>query len=506
MRRIREVLRLRTLFGDNLSVIASGAGVARSTVRRYLQRADEVGIGGALAVDSLTDAALEAAIFPPPAAPGAGRPVPDWDYVDRELRRHKHVTRKLLWNEYRALHPDGYEFSQFKLLLLHWQKAAGRGLSMHQIHRAGAAVEIDYAGDTVSVVDGGVVRQAQIFVACLPCSGLIYAEATWTQSRQDWLSSHVRMFTFIGGVAEVLTCDNLKAGVSHSSFYDPVINASYTQLAKHYGAAVLPARVRKPRDKPSAECGVLQAERWLLAPLRNRQFFSLAELNEALAKLVEELNDKPLSPPREGSRRSLFEAVERAALKALPAEPYVVGEWKIECRVNVDYHIALERNFYSVPYTLVHKTVDAFMTPSAVQILHRGERVASHVRAVGRNHWVTAAVHLPPAHAAVANQTPDWVRAEAAKVGMATAAYVERLLTSRDHLQQGVRSCLGILRLAGKYPSERVEAVCRHALAAGAASSGFVEQLLKSSRPVPDAPADEGVGSHANVRGSRYYH
>jgi len=506
MRRIREVLRLRGLLGENLTAIASGAGLARSTVRRYLQRADEVGIGKTLAAESLSDEALEAAIFPPAPVAGASRPLPDWDYVDRELRRHKQVTRKLLWLEYRTAHPDGYEFSQFKLLLAQWQKAAGRGLSMRQIHRAGVALQIDYAGDTQTVMDGGVAREAQIFVACLPCSGLIYAEATWTQSRQDWLSSHVRLFAFIGGVSEALICDNLKVGVTHSSFYDPVINASYAELAKHYGSAVLPARVRRPRDKPSVEGSVLIVERWVLAPLRNRQFFSLAELNEAVAKLVQEINDKPMSPPREGSRRSLFVAIERAALKPLPTEPYVVGEWKIQCRVNVDYHIALDHNFYSVPFSLAHKVVDAFITPSIVQILHRGERVASHQRASGQNQWVTLAEHMPPAHAAVANQTPDWVRAEAAKVGLATAAYVERLLTSRDYVQQGVRSCLGILRLARKYPHARVERACHHALSAGVTTSGYVEHLLKSSRPIPDAPADEGVGSHANVRGARYYH
>lgn len=504
MRRIREVLRLRGELGNNVSAVAAGVGLARSTVREYLRRAAAAKID-ATAAAGLSDEALDAALFP--AAPvGEGeRATPDWAMIDEELRRHKHVTRKLLWLEYKAACPEGYEFSQFNLLLSRWQKSSGRGLSMRQVHRAGESVQVDYAGDTVRVMDGSVAREAQLFVACLPCSGLIYAEATWTQSSSDWLASHIRLFTFLGGVPAKVTVDNLKVGVTHASFYDPVINASYAALIKHFGTAVVPARVRKPKDKPSVENGVLQACRWLLAPLRHHQFFSLFELNEKLAKLVAELNDKPMAAPREGSRRTLFEAVERAALKALPTEPYVLGEWTIGCTVNVDYHIALEWNFYSVPYRLVHKVVDAFVTPTSVQIFHRGERVATHVRATGRNYWATEAEHMPPAHSAVANQTPNRIRAEAAKVGGATAAYVERLLNGRDHIQQGVRSCLGILRLARQHPVERLEAACRWALAAGAHSSRFVEQLLKSRRPIPDPVCDDGPGLHHNLRGSSYY-
>ena len=251
---------------------------------------------------------------------------------------------------------------------------------------------------------------------------------------------------------------------------------------------------------------LLFACRWLLAPLRHRQFFSLMELNQAIALLLVELNDKPMTPPREGSRRGLFEAVERAALKALPVEPYVVGHWAIGATVNLDYHVAIERNFYSAPYALARKRVDIFVTRGGVQIFHRGERVASHVRHLGQNQWTTLGEHMPPAHSAVANRTPDWVRGQAAKVGVATAAYVERLLTGRDHIEQGVRSCLGILRLATRYPGERLEAACVRAIAAGASSSAFVEHLLKSGHPLAEAVADDGVGQHRNIRGAGYYH
>ena len=503
MRRIREVLRLRAELGANLSAISAGAKLARSTVRTYLDRATTAGLDAGAAA-ALSDTALEAALYPPPSAT-EGRTLPDWAEVDQELRRHKHVTRKLLWMEYKAAQPDGLGFSQFKLRLSEWQKASGRGLSMRQVHHAGETVQVERRrhgrGDGRRGVAG-----AQIFVACLPCSGLIYAEATWTQTTEDWLGAHVRMFAFLDGVPAKVVPDNLKVGVTHASYYDPVINASYAGLIKHYGTAVVPARSRKPRDKPGVENGVLQACRWLLAPLRHRQFFSLAELNQAIALLLGELNDKPMASPREGSRRSLFEAVERAALKPLPIEPYVVGHWAIGATVNLDYHVAVERNFYSVPYVLVRKRVDVFLTPSSVQIFHRGERAASHVRQVGQNHWTTLGEHMPPAHSAVARRTPDWVRGQAAKVGVATAAYVERLLTGRDHVEQGVRSCLGILRLATRYPGEQLEAACVRAMSAGASSSGFVEHLLKSGRPLVDPVAEDGVGHHGNIRGASYYH
>jgi transposase len=490
--------------GPNLSAISAGANLARSTVRAYLDRAAAAGLDAA-AAEGLSETALEAALFPPPSA-AQGRVLPDWAAMDQELRRHKHVTRKLLWMEFKSVHPDAMGFSQFKLRLSEWQKASGRGLSMRQVHHAGETVQVDYAGDTVAAMDGGTARAAQIFVACLPCSGLIYAEASWTQASEDWLGAHVRLFAFLGGVPAKVVPDNLKVGVTHASYYDPVINATYAGLIKHYGTAVVPARARKPRDKPGVENGVLQACRWLLAPLRHRQFFSLTELNQAIAPLLCELNDKPLTSPREGSRRSLFEAVERASLKPLPAEPYVVGHWTIGATVNVDYHVAVDLNFYSVPYALVRKRVDAFVTRTGVQIFHRGERAASHVRQTGQNHWATLSEHMPPAHSAVARRTPDWVRGQAAKIGVATAAYVERLLTGRDHIEQGVRSCLGILRLATRYPVEQMEAACVRAMSAGASSSGFVEHLLKSGRPLVEPVAEDGIGHHGNIRGPGYYH
>ena len=211
---------------------------------------------------------------------------------------------------------------------------------MRQAHRAGDALEVDYAGMSLTVIDMGAPREAQIFVACLPCSQLIYAEATWTQSHEDWLGAHVRALVCIGGCPEKLVPDNLKTGVTDASYYDPVLNRSYHELARHYGIAIVPARIRRPRDKSSVEAGVKQVERWVLAPLRHRRFFSHDEAKTAITEQIEAVNNRPFSPPREGSRRSLFEAIERAALKPLPAEPFVIGQW-LTARVNIFCGVAI---------------------------------------------------------------------------------------------------------------------------------------------------------------------
>ncbi len=503
MRRIKEVLRLRVALGGNVSAIAAGARVSRSSVRKYLTRAAAAGVDAA-AAEGMAEDVLENALFSAPS-PSADRPEPDWAKIDQDLRSNRHVSLRLVWQEYRADYPNGYGLSQFKHHYAQWRKQARPGLSMHQEHRAGETVQVDYAGDTISVTVDGAVRQAQLFVACLPATGLIYAEATWTQKQGDWLSSHIRLFEFLGGVPAKVVPDNLKTGVTHASYYDPVINASYTALIRYYGIAVVPARAGKPKDKPSVENSVLQTYRWILAALRNRQFFFLVDLNQAIKILVTDLNDKLLSPPREGSRRSLFEAIERGALRPLPKEPYQIGEWKIERTVSKEYHVIVDKNYYSVHYSLVGKKLDAFMTKNLVEIFHRGERVASHLRVFGSNQWQSCDEHRPPAHAAVANRTPDWIRAEAAKVGLATAAYIERLLTSQDHIEQGVRSCLGVLRLATKYPAERVESACCCALSAGVCSSSYVAQLLKKPGAMPDPAANTGSGTHTNVRGAGYY-
>jgi transposase len=338
MRKVKEVLRLRYDLGMSYSQIRRSCGVSNGTLNGLLTRAEKLGLTRWEQVRDLSEEVLEKKLFQR-ADDGQWleeRPLPDWAEVDRDLRRHRHLTLKLVWGEYIQAHPGGYGFSQFCNYFRQWRRGQGRGLTLRQEHRPGETLQIDYAGDTVVVMDGGEAREAQIFVACLPFSGLIYAEASWTQQVEDWLACHVRAFSYLGGVAGALVPDNLKSGVTRANFFDPVLNVSYYELARHYGTAILPTRVRKPKDKPAVENAVLQVERWILAPLRHRTFVSLAELNAAIVPLREALNNRPLSPPRQGTRRSVFEAEERALLRPLPADPYVVGQWELGRAVGAD--------------------------------------------------------------------------------------------------------------------------------------------------------------------------
>jgi transposase len=300
--------------------------------------------------------------------------------------------------------------------------------------------------------------------------------------------------------------DNLKSGVTDAWYYDPVLNRAYHELAQHYGIAIVPARVRHPRDKSSVESAVKHVERWVLAPLRDRLFLSRAEANATIAELVDVWNNRPFNPPREGCRRSLFETIERSALKPLPAEPFAIGQW-LAARVNVDYHIAVDDHYYSVPYRLMQERVDVFLTATAVSVFVKNERVAIHSRSFRRAEHTTLSEHMPPTHQAMARRTPEKLCEDAAALGMATGTYVARLFEAREHPEQGVRAALGVLRLAKAYGRARLELACERGLTAGALSLRYIEQLLKADRRQPflDAPHDDGLGHHANVRGSSYY-
>jgi len=315
---------------------------------------------------------------------------------------------------------------------------------MRQTHRAGEKLFVDYAGQTMPVVDRttGEVRQAQIFVAVLGAPNYTYAEATWTQGLTDWIGSHVRAFEFFGGAPEVVIPDNLKSGVHRACRYEPDLNPTYAELARHYGVAVVPARVRKPRDKAKVECGVLLVERLILAALRHRTFFSLAELNETIGGLLEKLNTRPFKK-LPGSRKEAFERIDRPALRPLPKTPYVYAEWK-KVRVHIDYHVEIDGHYYSVPYRLVKQSLEARITENTVELFHKGQRVASHVRSRAKGQHTTLSEHLPKAHQAYAGWSPQRLVQWTGKTGPATAAVIDHILSTRPHPQQGYRSCLGI--------------------------------------------------------------
>lgn len=505
MRKIREVLRLRA-GGLSARQIARSVGTARSTVAECLRRATAVGVSWPLPADT-DDAVLERRLYPPaPAVATEERPLPVWADIHRELQR-KSVTLFLLHQEYRERNPDGYQYSRFCDLYRAW---AGKiDLVMRQEHRAGEKLFVDYAGQTLPIVDAatGEVRQAQIFVAVLGASNYTYAEATWTQTLPDWLGSHVRALTFFGASPAVLVPDNLRSAVTRPDRYEPDINPSYQDLAEHYAMAVIPAHVRKPRQKAKAEQGVLLAERWILARLRDVTFFSLAQANRAIANLLRLLNDRPFRK-LDGTRRSRFEQVDRPAMKPLPATPYEFAEWKT-ATVYINYHVTVDHHHYSVPCTLVGQRLDVRFTATTVECLHRGQRVASHARSLIRGGYTTVDAHMPDRHRHRADWTPERLVRWAESLGPATATAVRAMLSSRRHPEQAFRSALGVMRLGKDYGLERLEAACRRANALGTCHYRSIESILKNGldrKVLPEQITLSLPVDHANVRGPGFYH
>jgi transposase len=504
MRKIRDVLRLSAARMSKRKIAAS-LGVSATAARDCIGRARRAGLSWPLP-EGLTDEALELRLYPPPTATaGDRRPRPNWAVVHRELRRPG-VTLQLLWEEHRAVYPDGYGYSRFCELYRAWE--ARLSPTMRQSHVAGERMYVDYAGTTLEVIDAstGAVRTVQLFVAALGASSYTYAEASWTQGLSDWIGSHTRAFAFIGGAPAMVVSDNLRSGITKACFYEPAVNRTYAEMAAHYDTAIVPARPYRARDKAKVEVAVQVATRFIIAKLRNRQFFSLSTLNAAIAELVAQINNRA-SRHLGTSRRALFEELERAALKPLPAEPYVFAEWK-ECRVGLDYHVEIDKHYYSVPHQLLREKVWARITARTVEVFHRGNRVAAHVRSSSNRKHTTVREHMPSSHRRYADWTPERLQRHAGEIGRNTSALVEIILRERTHPEQGFRACVGILRLTKTYGRERLEAACSRALEIGARSYGSVNSILKNNldRQRPAMPADGPAIAHDNIRGPTYFH
>jgi transposase len=506
MRKIREALRLCLAEGLSPRQAGIATGLLRSTVRRYVVRTLEVGLSWPLPPE-LDDRALEERLYGRAApAPWADpRPVPDWAVVHRELRR-KSVTLQLLWTEYRAGCPEGFGYTWFTE---RYRAYAGRlDLVLRQDHRAGEKLFLDFAGQTIPITDPrtGEITQAQLFVAVLGASNYTYAEALPSQAELWWTAAHVRAFEFMGGSPAILVPDNLKAGVIKPHRYEPILNASYAEMAAHYECAILPARPKKPRDKAKVESGVLVVERWIAAALRNRTFFSIGEANAAIRERVAWLNARPFKKLA-GSRASLFAELDRPALRPLPPVPYEYATWKT-AKVSIDYHVEWERHYYSVPYALVGERVDIRASARTIEVFARGRRVASHPRsgAIGRH--TTESAHMPESHRRYLEWTPSRLVAWGEQTGPATGALVSAILHSRPHPEQGFRSCLGIFRLGRRHGEARLEAACARALTVGALSYRSVDSILKGGldrAPLPEPPPVRATRTHANVRGPAAY-
>jgi len=505
MRKIKEVLRLYFDSGLRQRAISRCLNLSRTTVSDYLSRAAKADMGWPLP-ETLTDQELEQRLFPPVSTISSDRLVPDWSEVHAELKR-KGVTLTLLWEEYQASAPNTYRYSQFCELYRRW--AGKLKLSMRQIHKAGEKLFVDYAGHTLPIVNPrtGEIRESQIFISTLGASSYTFAEATWSQDLSDWLGSHRRAFEFIGGVPEIVVPDNLKSAVTKPCRYDPDLNPSYQDLAEHYGTAVIPARVRKPQDKSKVEVAVQIVERWILARLRNQTFFSLAEANAAISKLLTDLNNRPFKK-LPGSRREAFESLDRPVLKPLPATPYEFSRWK-KVRVNMDYHVEVEGHYYSVPYQLHGKQLDARITAGCIELCHKNKRVTSHARSTQKGHHTTIAEHMPKAHKDYVDWTPQRLIDWAAQTGTQTAVMVEAILASRSHPQQGFRSAMGLIRLGKLYGVERLEAACALALAGQAMSYKSVKSILETGldkQPQQSELIQTEPIKHDNIRGGNYYH
>jgi len=498
MRTIRDVLRLRFEAKLSRRQIAVSVGCSRAAVAECLRRAAQAGIGWPLSAE-LDEAALQARLYPPPP-PIADYPLPDFTTVHTELTR-KGVTRWLLWQEYKATHPDGLQYTAFCNHYRRWRST--QSVVLRQAHAPGDKLFVDYAGPTVGIVDRhtGEVRQAQIFVAVLGCSNYTFAEATWTQALPDWLGSHVRALNFIGGCCAAIVVDNLKSGVTRAHRYEPDLNPAYQDFAEHYCVAILPARVRKPRDKAKVEGGVLIVERWILARLRNRMFFSLAELNAAIAQLLTDLNTRPFKK-LDGCRQSRFEALERPALKRLPASPYEYAQWK-HAKVHPDYHIEVERAYYSVPFKLIRQTVDVRLTDTTLEVFHRGTLVAAHARAHRRGEFVTLAAHRPAGHQAVIEQSHARLLERATAIGASTAELIRMQAQMKRHPEQTLRTAQGILRLAADFSPAQLDAACARALELHTYSYRAVRALMVTVSVVPSSPLS--LPTHTNVRGPDYF-
>jgi transposase len=508
MRKIKEVLRLKYHSALSRRQIAQICQVSRSTVADYLYRAEKAEISWPVPQD-LTDQELEQRLFPAQiATPFAAKPLPDFDYLYRELKAHKkfNLTLDLLWREYKEQYPDGYQYSQFCWLYRCWQKKLD--YCMRQDHSGGEKLFVDY-GCGLHLVNPktGEPISTELFVAVWGASNYTYAEATLTQQLPDWIGSHVRAFAYFGCLPKIVVPDCLKGAVSRACRYEPELNPTYAEMAEHYGICVLPARPAHPKDKAKVETGVLIAKRWILSALRHRTFYNLTDLNGAIQELLERLNSRALRKLKK-SRRELFELFDLPNALGLPENPYEYAEWKV-ATVNIDYHIEVDKHYYSVPFRLIRDKLDVRLTAHTVEAFQKGERVVAHVRSFIAHRHTTLKEHMPPSHQKYLEWTPSRIVTWAKKIGPATAELVEKIISSRVHPEQAYRSCLGILRLEKHYPKERLEKAAQRALKFGALSFRSLRNILSAGldRLEQNEPDSQSAPSaHENIRGSHYYH
>ena len=507
MRKTKEILRQKWVLELSHRAVAASVGVSLGVVSETISRAQAANLDWA-GVATMSDPDLERRLYPPAPGPGLTRPLPEMATIHLELRR-KHVTLQLLHFEYLERHPDGYGYTQFCEHYHRFERT--HGLVMRQVHRAGERMFVDYSGKRPHVVDPktGEVIEVELFVAVLGASSYTFAEATRSQRSPDFIASHIRALEYFGGVTELFVPDQLKSGVTVACRYEPGVQRTYAEMAIHYGAAVMPARPRRPRDKAKVEVAVQVVQRWILARLRHQTFFSLEALNERIAELLEDLNARPMRAHRK-SRHELFVLYDQPALRPLPAERFTYCEWK-RVAVNIDYHVEVDGHYYSVPhrYRGYDGEIEARFSAGAVEILAGNQRIALHARSHARGKHTTTSEHMPAAHRAHAEWSPSRILHWAATLGPSVEGLCAKILHERAHPEQGYRSCLGLIRLEKRYGKERLDRACARALAVRALSYRSVASILERGLdhlPLPDAPTERAAAAdHENIRGPEYY-
>jgi transposase len=504
MRQIQEILRLKHQNQLSIREIARSCGLAASTVGDYLKRAEVAAISWPLP-EGQSEKELLQLLIATSAAEKAGDPsLPDWPYIHKELGR-KGVTLFLLWQEYRQAQPEGYGYSRFCQLYQRW--AGTLDPVLRQVHLPGEKMFVDWAGQTVEIhnAQDGSVSAGHLFVAVLGASNKTYAEVFENEQLAAWIRAHCHAYAFFGGVARITVPDNLKTGVIRPCRYEPLLHRSYQEMAEHYGTVIIPARIKKPRDKAKVEGAVLIAERQILAALRDQRFFHVGQLNGAIGPLLAKLNDQPFQK-LEGSRNSWFETLEKGRLLPLPATAFELADWS-RAKVNIDYHVAVEKHFYSAPHQLIHQQLDVRLTDKTVELFAHGKRVAAHRRSRLPGRFTTLEEHRPKSHQRYLEWTPSRILEWVKTIGPDCARVVEKIMADRPHPEQGFRSALGIIRLGKAVGNDRLEAACRRALHFGACSYTSIKSILQNNLEAQPLEQELSLPSptHENLRGSPYY-
>jgi transposase len=505
MRQIQEILRLK--YQNQLSVreIARSCGLPTSTVGDYLKRAEAASLSWPLAQGLSEPQLLEQLMASCPEGTVPCQTLPDWTYIHQELRR-KAVTLHLLWQEYRQAHPQGYGYSRFCELYQRWTGTLDPVL--RQVHLPGEKMFVDWAGQRMPIQNAqdGTLSWAHLFVAVLGASNKTYAHAFENEQLPSWIAGHCQAYGFFQGVPRITVPDNPKTGVLRPCRYEPVLHRSYQEMAEHYGTVIIPARIKRPRDKAKVETAVQIAQRQILAALRDQRFFSVPELNQAIDPLLAKLNNQ-LFQKLEGSRNSLFEGQDKAQLLPLPAHPFELASWSV-AKVNIDYHVVVDNHYYSVAYSLIHQQVDVRLTDKTVELFKAGKRVAAHLRSYQAGRFTTLEEHRPKSHQKYLQWTPSRLVEWANTIGPDCAKVVEKILQHRPHPEQGFRSCLGIIRLGKALGHPRLEAACRRALHFGTCSYASIQSILQNR--LEAQPLEQELPlpspSHENLRGGPYYH